>query len=523
MTPFIRLEDISKSFGNVHANRSIHLDIRIGRIKALLGENGAGKSTLMSILAGRLLPDRGRILVDGAPVVFSSAKEAITAGIGMVYQHFTLVDAMTVSENIFLGQSGRFWLKADGMNRAVRELSERYGLEVDPAARISSLSMGEKQRVEILKLLSRNSSALIFDEPTAVLTPREIDQLFHALRTMARQDKAIVFISHKLGEVMAVADEIAILRKGEVVDEFPADTVSSKSEIARRMVGREVLLEVDRPAVEHRQAVLKVENLSGGGMTDIHLQLRQGEIVGVVGVAGNGQKPLVETICGLQAPTSGTVRILGQSWDRFFSDNRWEGAISYIPEDRRGIAACLNLDLTDNFLLTTRQGFSFGPWLSKRNAQNKTSVLIRDFNVVPSQVRTLARRLSGGNLQKLVLSREFFRKPRLIVAEQPTQGLDIGATEEIWNLLLKARERAGVLLVTGDLSEALALSDRIVVMFGGRIMDDFPVTDEEKIEQIGSMMAGISSPSPSLSGAEYGTETRIKNDGASEKKPSHPH
>jgi ABC-type uncharacterized transport system ATPase subunit len=496
VTPFIRLEDISKSFGRVHANRSIHLDIHTGRIKALLGENGAGKSTLMSMLAGRLLPDRGRILVDGTPTVFTSAKEAIDAGIGMVYQHFTLVDAMTVSENIFLGQKGRFWLKAEEMDRSVRALSQRYGLVVDPAARISSLSMGEKQRVEILKLLFRNSRALILDEPTAVLTPREIDQLFHALRTMAGQGKAIVFISHKLGEVMAVADEIAILRKGRIVDEFPADTVSSKSEIARRMVGREVLLEVDRPAVEPRQAVLKVENLSGAGLSDIHLQLRQGEIVGIVGVAGNGQKSLVETICGLQAPQSGTVRILGQTWERFFSDIRWEGAISYIPEDRRGIATCLNLDLTDNFLLTTRQGFSFGPWLSKHNARNKTSALIREFNVLPPQVRTLARRLSGGNLQKLVLAREFYRKPRLIGAEQPTQGLDIGATEEVWNLLLKARERAGVLLVTGDLSEALALSDRIVVMFGGRIMDDFSVDDEEKVDQIGSMMAGVSSPTP---------------------------
>lgn len=494
--PLIRLEGISKSFGPVQANRDISLDIRSGRIKALLGENGAGKSTLMSILAGRYHPDRGLIRLDGGAVRFAGPKDAIRAGIGMVYQHFMLVEAMTVAENVYLGQSHGFWLNPRAMETGVRELAQRFGLEIDPAARVSDLSMGEKQRVEILKLLQRQSRVLIFDEPTAVLTPRETDQLFAALRQMARQEKAIVFISHKLNEVMTVADEIAILRKGRIIDEMAAETVSSRAELASRMVGREVLLEVERTEVEHRQVVLRVEGLSGGHLQDVDFSLRQGEILGIVGVAGNGQKPLVETICGLLPPERGTVRILGQSWKDFFARDNWDGTLSYIPEDRQGLATCPNLDLVDNFLLTTRKGFARGPWLQKDRAERKIAALARDFDIQPPNVKALARQLSGGNLQKMVLAREFFRRPRLIVAEQPTQGLDIAAIEDVWQLLLRARKKAGVLLVTGDLSEALALSDRIAVMFDGRIMDIFPPSDEARLAQIGLLMAGIQPPPP---------------------------
>jgi simple sugar transport system ATP-binding protein len=491
----IRLEHISKSFGTVRANDDISLNIRTGRIKALLGENGAGKSTLMSILAGRLQPDSGRVMVDDVETPIYATHVAHKLGIGMVYQHFMLVEAMTVAENVLLGQSKALWMPEKKVQQEVADLAARYGLKIDPTARISDLSMGEKQRVEILKLLYRQSRVLIFDEPTAVLTPQETEQLFDALRKMADQNKAIVFISHKLDEVMALADEIAILRKGAVVGEMAAEDVGSKADLAFQMVGREVVLQVTREPIEVRQLVLRIEGLSGNGLDGVDLQVRQGEILSVVGVAGNGQKQLVETICGLRRPERGAVKILGQDWEDFYTRRAWEGNLIYIPEDRRGLATCLDLNLVENFLLTTRRGFSRGPWLLRGQAENKARELIEAFDVQPPKPLILAKQLSGGNLQKMVLAREFYRKPRLIVAEQPTQGLDIGATEDIWQVLLKARVRAGIVLVTGDLNEALSLADRVAVMFEGRIMDTFDVADTARIDQIGPLMAGVA-PEP---------------------------
>ncbi len=488
--PLIKLEGISKAFGPVQANQDISLAFRAGRIKSLLGENGAGKSTLMSILAGRLQPDRGRILVEGQPQLFRSAQDAIGAGIGMVYQHFMLVEAMTVTENIFLGYPGPRMIDPSKMDAQVAALAEQVSLTIDPRARVADLSMGEKQRVEILKLLFRQNRILIFDEPTAVLTPQESAQLFEALRQLAAQGKAIVFISHKLDEVMALSDEIAVLHKGCVVADMNADRIQSKAELAQLMVGREVILQVERDLLEPRQRVLSISGLADEELKDIHLELRQGEILGLVGVAGNGQKPLVETVCGLKRPVRGSVRVMGQDWPVFFKRRRWDGNLAYIPEDRQGLATCRNLSLTDNLLLTTRRGFSAGPWLRHRQAETKMGELAAQFHINPPNPRLSARQLSGGNLQKMVIAREFFRRPRLIVAEQPTQGLDIAATEEVWQLLLKARERAGILLVTGDLAEALALSDRIAVMFDGRIVDTFDAADKAKIGRIGLMLAG---------------------------------
>jgi len=489
--PIIRLENISKFFGRVQANREVTLEIRPGRVKALLGENGAGKSTLMSILSGRIQPDTGRVILDGMETRIHSTHAAHEAGIGMVYQHFTLVEAMTVAENIVLGQSVGFWLSRRGIERHVTRLAEEYGMAIDPRARVSELSMGERQRVEILKLLQRESRVLIFDEPTTVLTPMETEQLFRSFRRMTGRRKAIVFITHKLDEVMAVADEIAILRKGSVVAEMDVREIDSKADLARRMVGREVLLQVHREPVEKRRIVLRIEGLAAPGLAGVHLQLRQGEILGVVGVAGNGQKPLVETVCGMKRPESGSVRILGQDWDAFHRNPAQDGTMIHIPEDRRGLAACLDMNLIDNFLLTTRRRFSRGPWLLRQAAREKTVQLMGELDVQPPDPLTTARSLSGGNLQKLVLAREFSRRPRLIVAEQPTQGLYINATEEIWKVLLNARKEAGVLLVTGDLNEALTLSDRIAVMFGGRITDTFDVGDADQVERIGLLMAGV--------------------------------
>ena len=487
----VRLENISKAFGPVQANRDISLDIKAGTITALLGENGAGKSTLMSILAGQVAPDNGAIFIDGRKVSLSSTRGAIGNGIGMVYQHFKLIEAMTVAENIFLGQEAGPLLNRDWMRDRVYSLAQTAGLKIDPDARVATLSMGEKQRVEILRLLHRDSRILIFDEPTAVLTPVEIEQLFSALKQMANQGKAIIFISHKLAEVMELADEIAILRRGVLTEQMAADAVTSRAELARKMVGREVILQVDRKPLEPRQRVLSIRSFSDDELQDMDLELRQGEILGLVGVAGNGQKRLVEIVCGLHRPSTGNVSILGKKWQKFYGSCNQDNRLSYIPEDRQGLATCPQMNLLDNFLITTRHAFCTGPWLLKRRAREKAADLIRAFDVQPGRMNATARQLSGGNLQKLVLAREFFRRPRLIVAEQPTQGLDIGATEEVWKLLLQARERAGILLVTGDLKEALSLSDRLAVIYSGRLIDTFPVSDSDKVDRIGLMMAGL--------------------------------
>ncbi len=489
--PVIRLANICKSFGEVRANHDISLDIHQGRILALLGENGAGKSTLMSLLAGQSQPDSGTIYFHGKPVTFSTTEKAIEAGIGMVYQHFKLVEAMSVAENVFLGSSERTWLSSKTLKRAVSAIGEQYSMQVDGSKIVADLSMGEKQQVEILKLLYRQSHILIFDEPTAVLTPHEAANLFETMKQMRADGKAIVFISHKLEEVMSIADDIAILKRGEVTGYMKAAAVSSTSELAEKMVGREVLLKVDHQPMETRQQVLKVAGLNEGGLKDVSFEIRQGEIVGIVGVAGNGQRPLVESVCGLRKTAAGVITLLGRDSRNFFADCSWDKALSYIPEDRQGLATCQGLDLVDNFLLTTRQGFQVGPWLPKNEARAKLQYLIEEFDIRPTNPDLLAWQLSGGNLQKMVLSREFYRKPRLIVAEQPTQGLDIAAAEDVWNLLLKAREQAGIMLITGDLSEALELSDRIGVMYGGRLVHLFSRDDKELVESIPQMMAGL--------------------------------
>ena len=308
---------------------------------------------------------------------------------------------------------------------------------------------------------------------------------------MTKEGKSIVFISHKLEEVIAVADEVAILRRGEIVDQLEAADVDSKSHLARLMVGREVILDIDKKEAEIGDKVLEITDMTGVGLRNISLDVKKGEVLGVVGVAGNGQKALVEAVCGLIRPPKDTIHILGKPWRKFFAKPTWNHSLSYIPEDRKGLATAPNLDLVDNVLLTTRQGFSTGPWLNRTKAQEKTKELIKEFDVRPGYPEALGWQLSGGNLQKLVLARELYRQPQLIVAEQPTQGLDIKATEDIWNALLDARSMAGILLITGDLKEALSLSDRVAVMYRGQLMDVFPVSDREKVDAIGLLMAGV--------------------------------
>lgn len=489
--PVVSLQGVTKRFGKVVANDSITLDIYPGRIKALLGENGAGKSTMMSMLAGRYRPDEGTIVVDGEPVKFSSSRDAIKAGIGMVYQHFMLVESMTVAENVLLGQEGSFLVSHKEMELRVGELADAYRLDIDPSARVCDLSMGEKQLVEILKLLYRKSRILIFDEPTAVLTPEETDKLFAALWRMTEQGKSIIFISHKLEEVIALADEIAILRRGRIEGELDPTGIESKADLASRMVGKEVLLEVDRQPVELGKTVLQVSNMTGLGLMDVNLEVRQGEIVAVVGVAGNGQKALVESVTGLIKPPIDTVFIMGQPWRKFFAESTWNRSMCYIPEDRLGLATLRNQNLVDNLLLTTRKGFAKGFFLNKKQAEKNTADLIEEYDIRPGRIHALAWQLSGGNLQKAVLARELFREPRFIVAEQPSQGLDVSATEEVWNRLLDARSMAGVLLVTGDINEALQLADRIAVIYRGRILDILQTSDPATPSRIGPLMAGV--------------------------------
>ncbi len=489
--PVVSLKGVTKRFGKIVANDHITLDIYPGCIKALLGENGAGKSTLMSMLAGRFQPDEGSIEIDGQPVLFTSAKDGIQAGIGMVYQHFMLVSTMTVAENVMLGQTHSSIVSPAAMEKEIAALAEEFGLEIDPSAKVADLSMGERQRVEILKLLLRKSRVLIFDEPTSVLTEVETVRLYESLQLMAAQGKAIVFISHKLDEVLALADDIAVLRRGRVEARFDRSEVTSKAELARRMVGKDVVLEIQKEPVEVTDVVLEVKALTGLGLNNINLTLRRGEIVAVVGVAGNGQKALVEAICGMQKPPVDSIFIMGKPWRKFFSDLSWKKSLSYVPEDRLGLAVAEQMDLVDNLLLTTRKGFSKGPWLNRKRAAQTMTTLMEKHDIYPRRIQSQAWQLSGGNLQKMVISRELYRQPCLIVAEQPTQGLDVSATEAVWQKLLKTREMAGVLLVTGDLNEALQLADRVAVIFEGRFMDVFPVSNTEKVDKIGLMMAGV--------------------------------
>ncbi|AGW13623.1 ABC transporter ATP-binding protein [Megalodesulfovibrio gigas] len=502
MAGHIRIEGISKSFGMQQANRNVSLDIRAGRILALLGENGAGKSTLMSILAGTLTPDTGQILVDGLALPPGTPAASLAAGIGMVHQHFLLMEQLRVAQNVCLGLPGAFWLSPRRMATLVRDVGRRFGLEIDPTARVGALSMGERQRVEILKLLARDCSVLIFDEPTAVLTPGEASILADALCGMVAQGKAVVFISHKLPEIMALAArapvDVAVLRQGEVVARYDlTQDTPSESELIRAMVGREV----DLAQVAHLAAaahplgdeVLCCRGLQAPGLQGVSLTVRQGEIVALAGVAGNGQKPLVEVLAGVCPPEGGEVRLLDHSWQDFYSGEEPGRGLAVIPEDRRGAATAGNLDLLDNYLLTTRRRYTRGMLIDRRQALQDVRQLIEDFNVRPPEPATPGGRLSGGNLQKLVLGREFSRDPRLVVAEQPAQGLDVGATEDVWRRLLAMRARAGVLLVTSDLTEALLLADRILVLYAGRIMGEVRrgQDSEDARARIGRWMAGL--------------------------------
>lgn len=492
----IRMVGITKRFPGVIANDRIDLEIQPGKIHALLGENGAGKTTLMNILSGRYRPDEGEILIGQKPVKFNSPRDALQFGIGMVHQHFMLIFNLTVAENITLGlPHPRFFLHQAKVEKEVERLSKTYGLSVDPKAIIEELSLGQQQRVEILKLLYRNVDVLILDEPTAVLTPSEIEELFATLKNIAKEGRSVIFITHKLEEVMEIADRITILQRGRVIAHLTPEEVESRRELARLMVGREVVLKVEKEPVPLGEVVLELRDCSGiderrhQAFYHITFAVRKGEIFSIVGVAGNGQSELVSAIMGLRPLSSGELLIFGRPLPRGTPPPR--EAVGFIPEDRIGMGSLPNLDLVDNLILTSYSRFCRKGFFQKELAKKHVESLLPKFHIVPPDINAMARQLSGGNLQKLILARELSKGPKLIIAEQPTHGLDIGATEEVWAELLKQRETAGILIISGDLREVLSLSDQVGVIFRGRLMDIFSTEDEDWVGEIGPMMAGV--------------------------------
>jgi ABC-type uncharacterized transport system ATPase subunit len=488
--PLVVMEGITKRFPGIVATDRVDLAVRPGEIHALVGENGAGKSTLMRVLYGLYPPDEGRIEVRGREIRLHSPRDAINQGIGMVHQHFVLVDRFTVTENIVLGLEGGRVVDLDGAGERIRDLADSYGFYVAPEALVEDLSVGEEQRVEILKALYRGVDILILDEPTAVLTPSETGELFQNLRKLRADGKAVVFISHKLDEVLDIADRITVLRRGKVVGETtPGET--SKSRLAEMMVGRPVLFRLEKPVVEVGEPVLRVEDVSlDGRLERVDLEVRAGEILGVAGVEGNGQLELAETLVGLRKPTGGHVLLYGEDiTGQPISEVRRSG-VAYVPEDRHGRGLVLDMTCWENSVLGQQDRYTsrLGTLLIRRVKELATR-LLRRFDVRARSITVEAATLSGGNQQKLILARELEGEPRLLVVHQPTRGLDVGAIEFVWRQLLdqKAAGR-GVLLISAELDEIYELSDRIVTIYEGRITGEY--APDAAPEEIGLGMTG---------------------------------
>jgi simple sugar transport system ATP-binding protein len=494
----LEMRDIRKEFPGVVANDGVSFDVRRGEVHALLGENGAGKSTLMNILYGLYRPDGGEIRLNGKPVSFSSAREAIHAGIGMVHQHFMLIPVMTVAENIVLGVEPHIGLLLDerGAEQRVRELSEQFGLAVDPTALISDITVGQQQRVEILKALYRGADLLILDEPTAVLTPQEAAELFEIVRSLQADGKSIIFISHKLNEVLEIADRITVLRRGKTIETVPAEGATEES-LARAMVGRDVLLRVDKKPGEVGGVLLSVQDLH---VTDdrgiekvrgITFDVRAGEIVGIAGVDGNGQTELIDAICGLQKIESGTVTIAGRELTHASARAALDAGIGHIPEDRQRRGLVLEFSIAENIAL---HDYAKPPdakwgWIFPNRMVQRARTLIREFDVRGGGPHTRAGGLSGGNQQKVVAAREIGRDPSALIAAQPTRGLDVGAIEYLHRRLVGERDEGrAILLVSLELEEILSLSDRILVIYEGQIVGEH--TPDVSEDEIGLEMLG---------------------------------
>ena len=493
----VEMRGIVKRFPGVLANDHVDFDLRPGEIHALLGENGAGKSTLMSVLAGLYKPEAGSILVQGQPVHFNSPRDAIARGLGMIHQHFTLVPSQTVTENILLGLSEpRFLMRLSSYDQRMTELGERFGLKIAPQAKIWQLSVGEQQRVEILKMLYRGVQVLIMDEPTAVLAPQEIEELFKTLRSMTRDGKSIVFISHKLQEVTAIADRISVMRKGRVTAAGLKASDTNRAELARLMVGREILFYVDKKPQAPGEVVLELENVRAENnkglpaLRGVSLQVHAGEIVGIAAIAGNGQSELAEVITGLRRCASGRIRVNSEDVTNHSVGHVIHQGVAHVPEDRTHVGSAPSLSITDNVIMKSyRQAPVAHGWtLDRIAAKHKAESLKEEYTIVAPSVETQARLLSGGNLQRVILARELSAKPKLLIAMQPTRGLDVGAIEGVQRLLLAQREAgAAILLSSEELEEIFALSDRILVMYEGEIVGEMTEHDPEAI---GLMMTG---------------------------------
>jgi ABC-type uncharacterized transport system ATPase subunit len=490
--PLVVLDGITKRFPGVVANDSVNLALHEGEIHALIGENGAGKSTLMRVLYGLYPPDDGHIVVGGEEVKIPSPRSAIALGIGMVHQHFMLVDRFTVTENIILGAEGSAVVDYDEAAKKVDELAHSYGFAIDPRKRVADLSVGQEQRVEILKALYRGIDLLILDEPTAVLTPAETNELFQNLKKLREGGKTIVFISHKLDEVLEIADRITVLRRGRVVGETtPSET--SKEKLAEMMVGRSVLFELDKPEVEKGEPVLKVRDLSlDGVLHDINLEVHSGEVLGVAGVEGNGQRELAEVLIGLQSPNSGRVTVDGKDVAGHRVADVRELGVAYVPEDRHDRGLVLDMSVWENSVLGQQRRDEYsGRWgvLAIRKIKELALRLIKQFDVRARGISVDAATLSGGNQQKLILARELEPDPRLLLACQPTRGLDVGAIEFVWKEILEQKEAGrAVLLISAELDEIYELSDRIVTIYEGRITGEY--SPEASPEEIGLGMTG---------------------------------
>ncbi len=499
-SPVLELRGITKQFPGVLANDHIDLDLKTGEVHALLGENGAGKSTLMNVLYGLYKADSGEILLKGKPIVFGSPKDAIRSGIGMVHQHFMLIPVMTVAENIVLADEptrAGIMLDYGAAEARVKKLADEFRFDIDPAVRVDRITVGQQQRVEILKALYRRADVLILDEPTSVLTPQEALDLFRILRELKAEGMSIVFISHKLHEVLEIADRISVLRRGKLVDTVPAEGATEKG-LAELMVGREVLLRVDKPPAEPGEPLLEVVDLhvrDDRGIEKVRgvsFAVRRGEILGIAGVDNNGQAQLIDAITGMQPLESGRIVVAGEEYRRATPREMIDRAsVGHIPEDRQRRGLILDFTIAENFALHDyrHEPDSRHGWLFPGQLVARARALIREFDVRGGTPATHCGALSGGNQQKVILAREISRDPRVMIAAQPTRGLDVGAIEFVHQRLIAERDEGrAILLVSLELEEIISLSDRILVMFEGRIVAEYGpgVTEEE----LGLAMAG---------------------------------